>query len=658
MPSHTHPPINRLTGHWAVKTAASVLLILCAMGLVLSSLALLFCYEKNAYSDSPENIHQREVDRLMTVLSHQAFQDYIHFYQHNPALLEDQGNRLAGTNFYYALYDEAGHLRAGAKPAFTPLYQSELELQHEAWADTDDQAGEEATVATYTLYGYVDGQGDARDVFSWHAFAMTYLIGRRWVFPWLTVILTVFCLALAGFLGLSAGRRVGQRDLATRRLDRFPLDLLLLLLFVFSYALVEAILNSVRYGALGASFNASSAVLAAVLGAVALLVILLLGLLVLMTVAVRLKTGTILRQTLLYRWLWRPLAYLGKMTCFVFSKIPLIWKSALFLGFWLIYEIWVLANQYWLNWFFLWLLGKLILTATLLLFSAGLGTIRKGTQELVAGNLTHEIDSIYLMPDLKAHARDLSQISQGLSHALDERMKSERFKTELITNVSHDIKTPLTSIINYVDLMKQHMDDPEKTRAYLAIVDRHSQRLKKLTEDLIEASKASTGTVSVQLQALDAGVLLTQVAGEYEEKMTQSQLQLITQQPDKPLYLSADSRLLWRIMDNIFSNACLYSQPQTRVYASLEEQGRRAVITVKNTSKEPLNLSSEALMERFVRGDRSRSSQGSGLGLSIASSLTTLQGGSFDLQIDGDLFKAIVAFPIASKQSANGAQAL
>ncbi|NLV47861.1 MAG: HAMP domain-containing histidine kinase, partial [Clostridiaceae bacterium] len=239
----------------------------------------------------------------------------------------------------------------------------------------------------------------------------------------------------------------------------------------------------------------------------------------------------------------------------------------------------------------------------------------------------------------------------GMTLAVEEKMRSERFKTELITNVSHDIKTPLTSIINYVDLLKSEPLESEKAREYVEVIDRHSTRLKKLTEDLIEASKASTGVLNVDRSPCEIGVLLTQVTGEYAEKLAGCDLDLVTTQPDHPVTVLADGRLLWRILDNLLSNACKYGQPGTRVYVSLTVQNKNALIVVRNISRNPLNISGDELMERFVRGDRSRSTDGSGLGLSIARSLSELQGAEFAIDIDGDLFKAILTFPLFSNSS-------
>ena len=236
----------------------------------------------------------------------------------------------------------------------------------------------------------------------------------------------------------------------------------------------------------------------------------------------------------------------------------------------------------------------------------------------------------------------MKRLQEGGKHI--EKMKSERFKTELITNVSHDIKTPLTSIINYVDLLEKEEIPNENAKEYLEVLERQSARLKKLIEDLIEASKASSGSLSVNLEKLEAGVFLVQTVGEFKEKTEKNKLDLQIKKPEEPIYIMADGRHFWRVIDNLMNNICKYAQPETRVYINLEQTGEKVQITFRNTSRYPLNISSEELMERFVRGDSSRNTEGNGLGLSIAGSLMELMHGKMQLFVDGDLFKVVLEF--------------
>ena len=277
-------------------------------------------------------------------------------------------------------------------------------------------------------------------------------------------------------------------------------------------------------------------------------------------------------------------------------------------------------------------------------FPLQLRKLQKEGEALAAGNLDAWVDTKWMYWDVKRHAENLNSIGDGMAAAIDKQLKSERLKTELITNVSHDIKTPLTSIINYVDLL-QHEHTPEQEEEYLAVLKRQAFKLKKLTEDLVEASKATTGNLPVNAVRCSVNELLSQVEGEYGDKLSAAELTLVSVMPDKELFCNVDGALMWRVIDNLLSNICKYAQNGTRVYLTLEKTGGDAVVTFKNTSRAALNIPAEELMERFVRGDSSRSTEGNGLGLSIAQSLTELQGGKMSLAIDGDLFKAILRFP-------------
>jgi signal transduction histidine kinase len=244
-------------------------------------------------------------------------------------------------------------------------------------------------------------------------------------------------------------------------------------------------------------------------------------------------------------------------------------------------------------------------------------------------------------------AQTLPKLQEGLQLAIEESIKNERMKTELITNVSHDIKTPLTSIINYVDLLKRAKPQGENVEHYLEVLAQKSERLKHLIEDLVEASKASSGTISLEKTNLDFTELVSQTVGEFEEKLAGRKLRILVNMPDPPVTIFADGRRMFRILENLFQNVYKYAQEGTRVYLDLEVlDGKTAVLTLRNISAAALNISAEELTERFVRGEESRSSEGSGLGLSIAKDLVKLQGGELTIWIDGDLFKVEVRFPM------------
>ena len=281
--------------------------------------------------------------------------------------------------------------------------------------------------------------------------------------------------------------------------------------------------------------------------------------------------------------------------------------------------------------------------------------IQEAVDRLASGETSYKVDlNLFDGQELNL-ATGLNRISSGLETALSESVKSERLKADLITNVSHDIKTPLTSIINYVGLLKrEHIEDP-KIAAYLEVLDQKSQRLKTLTEDLVEASKASSGNINLEMARIDLVEMAEQTNGEFEEKLSMRHLTLITNAPEHPLFIMADGRRLWRVLENLYNNTCKYAMDNSRVYVDILREGRDIVFTMKNISANPLNISPEDLTERFVRGDVSRTTEGSGLGLSIARSLTEAMGGEFEIVIDGDLFKACVRMPEAEEESPDAA---
>ena len=270
--------------------------------------------------------------------------------------------------------------------------------------------------------------------------------------------------------------------------------------------------------------------------------------------------------------------------------------------------------------------------------------IKKGIEEIASGNLGYRIDLNGLRDTDLDMAEKVNDIGSGLNRAVDEAMKNERLKTDLITNVSHDIKTPLTSIINYVDILKRSDIADEKIRGYLDILEAKAQRLKTLTEDVVEASKVSSGNITLECMDMNLGELIQQTEGELAEKFSARNLSFVLTMPEEPAVIHADGRRMWRVLENIFGNAAKYAMPGTRVYADLLLTEELVIFTLKNVSEQQLNISADELTERFIRGDISRSTEGSGLGLSIAKSLTTLQGGEFELYLDGDLFKVEIRF--------------
>ncbi len=452
----------------------------------------------------------------------------------------------------------------------------------------------------------------------------TFIVCRNWVIP-VTAACLVLTIAAFIFLLVSAGHRTGTAEVSRNWFDKLPLELVLL-------AMVALL-------GVGMKLFTDWAVTVLLLF---LPMLLALGLLLCMTFAVRCKTGTLVKGTILYwvcHWAWAAVKWLW----YVLKNLPLIWKTALIWAGISLVELIMLAGYGSGPVSIFWLLEKLIVTPILFAFVIGLKKLQDGAKRMAAGDMT-PVPEKFLFPEEKKHAQSLNSMGRGAVLAAEQRLKSERMKTELITNVSHDIKTPLTSLISYVDLLKKEGLSSEHAPEYVAVLDRQSQRLKKLTEDLVEASKASTGNMTVTREDTDVNLLLSQAAGEYAERLAAAQLTLVTTLTPAEPHIQADGRLLWRVFDNLLSNVCKYAQPGTRVYLSTEVKEGKTQIAFRNVSREPLNISADELMERFVRGDASRNTEGSGLGLSIAKSLTELNGGTLELTVDGDLFKATLIF--------------
>lgn len=442
-----------------------------------------------------------------------------------------------------------------------------------------------------------------------------------------------FLLAVIGFVFLMyiSGKKYGEKEVQPGWGTKFPFDVLTVGLVMIGILYVISLSEMPYWWS-----NAIVILVAACIGGVGMCV-LILGWF--MSLALRMKLRVLWKNTLIY--------FILHWSVKILRKIPLVWKSVLIFGGVSLAELIILLCNLWEgdNLLIWWFFEKFCLFPVLLYAALSLRKLKMGGEALAAGDLNAKVDTEGLVFDLKEHGENLNQIREGMTLAVEQRMKSERMKTELITNVSHDIKTPLTSIINYTDLIEKEPCDNVKIREYAQVLHRHSERLKRLIEDLVEASKASTGNLEVKLAPCEVGVLLSQSVGEYSERLEASGLTLVVNQPERALFIRADGRRLWRVFDNLLGNICKYAQEGTRVYLSLEVVKEQVIISFKNTSREALNISADELMERFVQGDHSRKSDGNGLGLSIARSLTELQNGTMELSVDGDLFKVVLCFP-------------
>lgn len=450
-----------------------------------------------------------------------------------------------------------------------------------------------------------------------------------YVIMFVSLALTVFFFV---FLMNAAGHRNDEAGIVRTWIDKMPFDVYMGFAFLAELALAVLVAESSYY---------LDEIPIIILFAFLIVCMCWVALLSFLTFAVRVKCGKWWQNTVV----WMVGHLLFDIARTILTNMGLLWKAIVAIGALSVVEFMVVSWDGVGRITIFWFLEKLIFVPILLIAIVQMSRLKTGAERMAGGDLEHGIETQKMFWEFKMHGENLNSISDGMSLAVNERMKSERFKTELITNVSHDIKTPLTSIINYVDLLEKEDLQNEKAEEYLEVLHRQSARLKKLIEDLMEASKASTGNLAVHPEELEAGVSLVQIVGEFEEKMQQNELELVISKPDEPIYIQADNRHFWRVVDNLMNNICKYAQGGTRVYINLEKVDQTAIFTFKNTSKYALNISSDELMERFVRGDSSRNMEGSGLGLSIAKSLMELMDGVCELYVDGDLFKVVLRLP-------------
>lgn len=487
-------------------------------------------------------------------------------------------------------------------------------------------------LSDYTIYTSVLNNLEYVDDISMNSILYDVLVLVDQKAAFLIPFLVILIIALVPVIVLGVGRTAKQDGIKLNWYDKILIEL--------------AALIAILIAGIGACFtisvngvsNLATLVLAITIMAFGFFIIYLACILFFETVVKRLKTHTFIKTTIIY-WIYI------KIKEFL-DDVKITKRFILY------FIIFIIANL--ICFAIMWSDGFPGIILSIILYAVVYGLIskrlksyvkiEKAINDLYQGNTDIELEENEFVKEMKNMASQINDIAGGLSNAIDEKLKSERLKTELITNVSHDIKTPLTSIINYVDLLKKEGMDGEKAKEYLDILGSKSQRLKKLTEDLVEASKASSGAIKLNMEKLNVNELIKQVSGEFEDKFKARKLEEIITFPENALYIKADSRYMYRVLENMYSNISKYAMEGTRVYTDIIEKDGRIVIQLKNVSKQKLNISVDELMQRFVRGEASRNTEGSGLGLSIARSLTELQEGNFNIYLDGDLFKVTIEF--------------
>lgn len=529
---------------------------------------------------------------------------------------------------------------------------------------------EAKTMGNYLIYDLVDkefgtdinGMADyffgGGNQMNWPAEDMTLIIGidtelsavddiyeasqeYQQLHPWIKVCIFSGLVSLMGwiislvYLTLATGRRTGESQIHLNPIDKIKTEILVA---AFVFVMVEFVI-------LIAKVNSDEWAVYGIIVASGTVSLVIDGLFLIFYLSmVRRMKAEMLWETSLACWLER-----GVRKVFAKRKTT-VRVILLFAGHMVVCFILAVGAFYYQN---------VIALLLLLLFSAWecyailrktveQYQIRQGVEKIRDGALSEKIDLEELHGEERSLAEAINNIGEGLLHAVDDSTKNERMKADLITNVSHDIKTPLTSIINYVNLIKLEKIDNERVQGYIKILDEKSQRLKQLTSDLVEASKISSGNVKLDMQVIDLVELVYQTSGEFNEKFEQKELTIVTKLPKTAVLIRADGRQLYRVIENLYNNVAKYALEKTRVYVDIAYAEEKVIFSIKNVSERSLareNSNAGDLTERFIRGDSSRTTEGSGLGLSIAKSLTVLMGGTFDITVDGDLFKAAITFP-------------
>ena len=623
--------MTKLTHNLGAKILACFLVILAGFTAAGSGIGAYYAYENGFYGNNAKPYHETSACQHITYQYSSGLIDHLHtnaWSSHDQEAFAPEN-----TNYRYCIRTKGNKILMEnlngnentvlvSENIFT-LYPIYVEENHEVVLE----AIGDAEMADVIVEGYiVEPPTISDDYYQSFWFHQKLYDIHSILIPLFGISVLVFALCFV-FLLCAAGHQAGKEEITPNLQDKIPLDLYLALTCGISLGIGIIVLD-------GNPFHSMETV---IVGMIGLLIIAILALATILTFATRIKLGRFFYQnTILYR-LFRLLARGTQAFFHGLRSVPLARRVAL---------VWIILSLLYLNGGIIAAALSIILLFLFCISASQLQKLAEGGEALAKGNLNHKIDTQQMFPPFRRHGDHLNSVSKGFSIALKQKMKSERLKTELITNVSHDIKTPLTSIINYVDLLKKE-DLTGQAAEYVEVLDRQSRRLKKLTEDLVEASKASTGNIKANLVPTDMGELVAQAVAEYEEKLALAKLDVIVTASEEPIFAMVDGNLTWRVLSNLLSNACKYSQTGTRVYIDLKQDGNSVTVSIKNISKDALNIHAEELMERFVRGDSSRHTEGSGLGLNIAQSLVHLQKGKFSLEIEGDLFKAFIKFPAA-----------
>ena len=636
--------MKKLRTSFKAKLAAVIICAVLTAVFSVSLTAVATLYSDNYYFDQGQTALKNKMKQIAVTYCNTIVDDYYPLVKnsagHNTGAVERYENSLSKgkSNFSFTLTDEDGKelLSNFALPAEEAIITASEEYPYESY----DESGMLKTawltvvysVRNPVLYGAV-----VKDDYYYAQVFIQNINSIRHLPIAALIISGIPLLVCFVFLIYSVGIKQsadGTIKSVAGNSEKIPIDLSVVIFAAI--CCLPILTNSI--GSATAKFIGST---------VAAFICIDLGGLLTLLLAMRVRIGPSHKRLFIYRVYKRYSSSFAKLFAafgMFLNNIPFIWKTVIALVTMSFAELFCLLIFSHSMIMALWFVEKLIVCPIVLFIAVNIYTIKSGVDKIADGDIDYKVDTRYLIWDFRKYGESLNNISGSMHQVVDQRMKSERMKTELITNVSHDIKTPLTSIVTYVDLLKNSDNLPDELTDYVDVLDRSGKKLTKLVNDLVDASQASAGSIKVSMQSGDAGVMLTQAAAEYDERLKAAGLTPVVTAADESLIIMADGRLLWRVFDNLLSNICKYSLPNTRVYMKADEKNGKVRISFSNISKCPLNVSADELLERFVRGDSSRNTEGSGLGLSIAQSLISLQGGTLSLDIDGDLFKATIEF--------------
>ncbi len=618
-----------LKHNFAIKVCAWAGSLIAAVVFAVSVVSAYAMFELGVYTSSERELYAKAQRDVCSSIHYDIVceLDYNDITELSTTIKDNIDRLSSETNWRYEIEDNSGKLLIGNYEGGAATAHKNNYLLY--------SYGEYSEKEVYTVTVYVLDDLKQKDIFYDVSRACAIAYDMRYAVYIIAFISAALFALLIVFLFCSAGYKKAGAGVSGGITEKIPPDVFSLLVLLAVHMNYVALSFADGLGDYGVLF------------AISILAVIdyLIATLYLKSIAIHLKLHSLVKSTLVYcvlRFVFKPIVDGFKNSRGMSRTVVLC--TAVCGAFFILL---VLCDGESKKHIILVICMLVLFFVAALLNSAKLKMLISATERIAKGDFAHRVDISRLYGDLRALGNDINRINEGLSAAVSDKMKSERLKTELITNVSHDLKTPLTSIISYVDLLEKEEIENENAKKYIDVLSRQSARLKKLTDDLFEAAMASSGNVKMELSRCDVGVLLNQTAGEFENRLEGAKLSLVINLPSEPVFITADPKRLWRVFENLMGNICKYSQEQTRVYLDLEKKARIAVIRFKNISRDMLNISGDELTARFVRGDSSRNTEGSGLGLSIAKSLAELQGGSLEVKIDGDLFAVELIFPLA-----------